>query len=125
MRRTGLARAGCMVVALAAAASPSAAEAEAPARVIEGSAAQALRCATYIVMAGQYGYAAGQLTASDRATMARWSADVLGTHLALAPYERLVAYGAAMGELGSEPETRALIARHGEWCLRAFTLGTF
>jgi hypothetical protein len=91
--------------------------------VVEGRPAQALRCATYIGMAGQYGYAAGRLDAADRRALAGWSAAVLAAWLPLEPRGRLSAYGAALGELGSRPETEALIDRHAEWCLRAFTLG--
>lgn len=123
MRRSGFLRAAVVLAALAV---PAAAQtpADARSRVIEGSAAQALRCATYIVMAGQYGYAEGRISAGERAVMAGWSAMVLGAHVAPDPAARLAAYGAALTELDSEPRTRDLIARHGEWCLRAFTLGT-
>ena len=121
MRRSGLLHAASMFAALIMAAPAPAGDR--PSHVVEGPAVQALRCATYIGMAGQYGYAEGRLTAGDRAVMARWSAQVLGAHLGFEPSVRLHAYGAALGELGSESQTRALIARHGEWCLRAFTLG--
>lgn len=116
MRGSGFLRAAAVLAALAVPAG-----AGTPVHVIEGSAAQALRCAAYIVMASQYGYAEGRLTASDRAVMANWSANVISAHIA--PAARLPAYGAALTELDTEPRTRELIARHGEWCLRAFTLG--
>ncbi len=89
--------------------------------VIEGRPAQALRCAAYIGMAGQYGYAEGRLTAGERAVMAGWSARVLGAWLPLDAAGRLGAYGAALGEIDSRRQAADLIARHGEWCLRAFT----
>lgn len=122
MGRSGFLRAGGLFAALMMAAPVSAGDR--PGHIVEGQSAQALRCAAYIVMAGQYGFADGRLTAGDRAVMARWSAKVLGENLGVEPATRLHAYGAALGELGSESQTRALIARHGEWCLRAFTHGT-
>lgn len=99
-------------------AGPAAAEA-----VISGRPAQALRCASYIVMAGQYGYDAGRLTAGDRAVMAGWSAAVLETWVPLDLPQRMSAYGAALGELGAQDRSRTLVSRHAEWCLRAFTPG--
>lgn len=115
MRRSGILRAAAVLAALAVPAGAG------TSHVIEGNAAQALRCAAYIVMAGQYGYAEGRLTTRDRAVMANWSASVISAHVA--PAARLAAYGAALTELDTEPRTRDLIARHGEWCLRVFTPG--
>jgi hypothetical protein len=95
----------------------------AAATVIEGRPAQALRCAAYIGMAGQYGFADGRLNADDRAFMAGWSVAVLAAWLPFEPAGRMSAYVVALGELGSRREAHALIERHAEWCLRAFTPG--
>lgn len=89
--------------------------------VVEGRPVQALRCAAYIGMAGEYGFASGRLSAADRRALVGWSAAVLAAWLPLDPGRRLSAYGAALGELSSRTQTEALIDRHGEWCLRAFT----
>jgi hypothetical protein len=108
---------------LAAALTAAAVPASADGTVIEGRSAQALRCAAYIGMAGQYGFSDGRLSATDRAVMAGWSVAVLETWVPLDPARRLEAYGAVLVELGSQRQTQALIRRHSEWCLRAFTPG--
>jgi hypothetical protein len=116
-------RKGSITLVVAAALAAAAAPAFAAGAAIEGRSAQALRCAAYIGMAGQYGFAEGRLSAGDRATITGWSAAVLTTWIPLDPAGRLSAYGAVLGELGSRRQTNALILRHSEWCLRTFTPG--
>lgn len=117
--RRGLRRLACALLLGALAVLPAGAQ-----TVVEGRSVQALRCAAYIGMAGQYGYAAGRLSADDRRALAGWSAGVLAQWVPLEPRAALGAYGAALGEIASQPQAEALIDRHAEWCLRAFTLGT-
>jgi hypothetical protein len=89
--------------------------------VVSGKSAQALRCAAYIGMAGQYGYVGGVLTASDMTMMTRWSAQVLEMWVPLAPQRRLDAYRTVLGELGSQVSAYELIDRHADWCVAEFT----
>lgn len=88
--------------------------------VIAGRSAQALRCAAYIGMAAQYGHAEGIVSTEDRMVMTWWSAMVLERWVPLAPEARMAAYRGALGELGDQRRTYALIARHADWCLETF-----
>jgi hypothetical protein len=117
----GLARFGAAVAlgaALAGGAGPAAADA-----VIAGKSAQALRCAAYMGMAGQYGFAEGHLSAADLEAMTRWAMGVLDAWVPLDADGRLAAYRTALGELGPPAHAHALIALHGDWCVRAFSPG--
>ena len=89
--------------------------------VLSGRSAQALRCAAYIGMAGQYGYAGGVLSASDMTMMTRWSAQVLEIWVPLAPQRRLDAYRAVLREMGSQGSSYELIDRYADWCVAEFT----
>lgn len=89
--------------------------------VVSGRSAQALRCAAYIGMAARIGYDEGYLSARDAETMTWWSVQVLDAWVPLPTGERLAAYGATLRELGPRERTYALIARHSDWCVRAFT----
>jgi hypothetical protein len=114
LRRFGSALA--LGVAVAGGAGPAAADA-----VISGRSAQALRCAAYMGMAGQYGFADGHLSAGDLETMTLWSMAVLDAWVPLGPDGRLAAYRAAIGELGAPDRAHALIALHADWCVREFS----
>jgi hypothetical protein len=89
--------------------------------VIEGRAAQALRCAAYVGMAGQYRYAEGSIPAEGRDLAAYWSMMVLYRWVPLDMGATLAAYRSVLGEIGSQPDARALIARHADWCVQEFT----
>ncbi len=116
MTVVGTWRAGLLAVAMTCAATAGGAE-----TVVSGKSAQALRCAAYIAMAGQYGYVGGVLTASDMTMMTRWSAEVLEMWVPLAPQRRLDAYRTVLGELGSQVSAYALIDRYADWCVTEFT----
>jgi hypothetical protein len=89
--------------------------------VVAGKSAQALRCAAYIGMAARIGYDEGYLSERDADTMTWWSVRVLDRWVPLPTGERLAAYGATLRELGTRERTYALIVRHSDWCVRAFT----
>ena len=89
--------------------------------VVSGRSAQALRCAAYIGMAGQYGYVGGVLSAADMTMMTRWSAQVLEMWVPLAPQRRLDAYRTVLREMGSQVSSYALIDRYAGWCVAEFT----
>jgi len=89
--------------------------------VVSGKSAQALRCAAYIAMAARIGYDEGYLSDRDAETMTWWSVRVLDRWVPLPTGERLAAYGATLGELGTRDHTYRLIVRHADWCVRAFT----
>jgi hypothetical protein len=89
--------------------------------VVSGQSAQALRCAAYIGMAARIGYDEGYLSERDAETMTWWSVQVLDRWVPLPTEERLAAYRATLGELGTRDRTYALIVRHSDWCVRAFT----
>jgi hypothetical protein len=88
---------------------------------LSGRPAQAVRCAAYVGMAAQYGYDAGFITARDREEMTFWSVLVLERWVRLDPRGQMAAYRAILGEMGGRRETYALISRHADWCLAAFT----
>ena len=88
--------------------------------VLEGEAAQALRCAAYIGMAAQHGLNAGLLSAQDRLVMATWSMQVLERWVPLAPEQRLATYGEMIEKLDDPLEVDRLVGRHGAWCLQTF-----
>lgn len=89
--------------------------------VIAGRAAQALRCAAYVGMAGQSAFDAGAISAEDRAVMASWSFLVLEQWVPLDPDTRLAAYRAALAELGPGWRLPQVIERHADWCVETFT----
>jgi hypothetical protein len=89
--------------------------------VIEGRSAQALRCAVYVGMAGQYGYAEGLVSQDDRDLLTYWSMLVLDRWVPLDADHRLAAYRTAMGELGAAERPYATIARHADWCVAEFS----
>lgn len=89
--------------------------------VIAGRAAQALRCAAYVGMAGQSAFDAGAISAEDRAVMASWSFLVLERWLPLDPDTRLAAYRTALAELGPGWRSPQVIERHADWCVETFT----
>lgn len=91
------------------------------ATVVSGKSAQALRCAAYIGMAARIGYDEGYLSERDAETMTWWSVGVLDRWVPLPTEERLAAYRATLGELGGRERTYRLIARHADWCVRAFS----
>ena len=88
--------------------------------VVAGRSAQALRCAAYIGMAARYGVEEGFLSERDADAMTWWSAQVLDRWVPLPTEARLAAYGVTLRELGSRDRSYHLIARHSEWCIRAF-----
>ena len=104
-----------LLLAAALAASPAAAD-----TVISGKSAQALRCAAYIGMAAQYGYAEGAISRGDRSRMTYWSVLVLERWVPLAPEARLAAYRSAIAELDGRSGTLARLHRHAEWCIETF-----
>lgn len=104
------------VSVLAALALPAAAD-----TVVSGKSAQALRCAAYIGMAAQYGYAEGHVSDDDRELMTYWSVRVLERWVPLDADRQLAAYRTTLAELGSSYRTYALLARHADWCFREFT----
>ena len=89
--------------------------------VVSGKSAQALRCAAYIGMAARIGYDEGYLSERDAEMMTWWSVQVLDTWVPLPTEQRLAAYRTTLGELGPRDRTYRLIARHADWCVRAFT----
>ena len=89
--------------------------------VVSGKSAQALRCAAYIGMAARIGHDEGYLSAHDAEAMTWWSVQVLDRWVPLPTEERIAAYGATLGELGTRERTYGLIARHTDWCVRAFS----
>lgn len=89
--------------------------------VVSGRSAQALRCAAYIGMAARIGHDEGYLTAPDAEAMTWWSVEVLDRWVPLPTEERLAAYGATLGELGTRAQASALIAHHAGWCVRTFS----
>lgn len=91
------------------------------ATVVAGESAQALRCAAYIGMAARIGYDEGYLTERDAETMTWWSVQVLDRWVPLPTGERLAAYRATLGELGTRERSYRLIVRHADWCVRAFS----
>jgi hypothetical protein len=110
----------CVRVAVLAAVAGWAAPASAE-TVIEGRSAQALRCAVYVGMAGQYGYAEGLVSQDDRDLLTYWSMLVLDRWVPLDADHRLAAYRTAMGELGAAERPYATIARHADWCVAEFS----
>lgn len=88
--------------------------------IVSGRSAQALRCAAYIGMAAQYGYAEGILSGRDRTRMTYWSMLVLERWVPLSPDAQLAAYRSALAELDSRSETLARLTRHADWCIETF-----
>jgi hypothetical protein len=88
--------------------------------VVTGKSAQALRCAAYIGMAARFGYDEGYLTEHDAETMTLCSVRVIDRWVPLSTGDRLAAYRATLGEIGPREHGYALVARHAEWCVRAF-----
>ena len=91
--------------------------------VVSGKSAQALRCAAYIGMAARFGHDEGYLSERDAEAMTWWSVQVLDAWVPLPTEERLAAYRATLGELGTRERTYGLIVRHADWCVRAFSDG--
>jgi hypothetical protein len=110
-------RVGVWMGLVAAAALAGSASAE---TVISGRSAQALRCAAYVGLAGQLGYAAGLYTAAERARMAEWSLVVVDRWVPLDAQGKFVAYWTALEEVTASGGTARLLARHGDWCVREF-----
>lgn len=113
---SGWVRAAVAAIVAVAAGGPAAAQ-----TVIEGRSAQALRCAVYVGMAGQYGHAEGLVTKADLDLITTWSVQVLEVWVPGDPPGKLAAYRAAMGELGAAERPYAVIARHADWCMAEFT----
>jgi hypothetical protein len=105
-----------LAVAVAAGGGPAAAE-----TVLSGRAAQAVRCAVYVGMAGQYGHLEGAVSTADRDRLTYWAMLVLARWVPLDQGGQLAAYRTAMAELGALERPYATIARHTDWCMAEFS----